>query len=32
MAHAYTPGLKVAAKIVIEKTRKLPLLGQGLSD
>jgi len=30
MAHAYTPGLKVAAKIVIEKTRKLPLLGQVL--
>ncbi len=30
MAHAYTPGLKVAAKIVIEKTRKLPLLGHVL--
>lgn len=30
MAHAYTPGLKVASKIVIEKTRKLPLLGQVL--
>ncbi len=27
MAHAYTPGLKVAAKINIEKIRKLPLLG-----
>ncbi len=30
MAHAYTPGLKVAAKTLIEKTRKLPLLGQVL--
>ncbi|MDA3838931.1 MAG: hypothetical protein PF574_08120 [Candidatus Delongbacteria bacterium] len=30
MAHAYTPGLKVAAKIAIEKTRKLPLLGDVL--
>ncbi|MDD4204745.1 MAG: hypothetical protein PHH55_01555 [Candidatus Delongbacteria bacterium] len=30
MAHAYTPGLKVAARTVIEKTRKLPLLGQVL--
>lgn len=30
MAHAYTPGLKVAAKTVIEKTRKLPLLGKVL--
>ncbi|MDA3885828.1 MAG: hypothetical protein PF638_09560 [Candidatus Delongbacteria bacterium] len=30
MAHAYTPGLKVAEKIAIEKTRKLPLLGDVL--
>ena len=30
MAHAYTPGLKVAAKTMIKKTRKLPLLGQVL--
>lgn len=30
MAHAYTPGLKVAAKIAIEKIRKLPLLGDVL--
>ncbi|MBU4487333.1 MAG: hypothetical protein KKD38_10450, partial [Candidatus Delongbacteria bacterium] len=30
MAHAYTPGLKVAAKTIIEKIRKLPLLGQVL--
>ena len=30
MAHAYTPGLKVAAKINIEKIRKLPLLGDVL--
>jgi hypothetical protein len=30
MAHAYTPGLKVAAKTMIQKTRKLPLLGQVL--
>ncbi|MBN2790535.1 MAG: hypothetical protein JXR69_10135 [Candidatus Delongbacteria bacterium] len=30
MAHAYTPGLKVAAKTEIEKTRKLPLLGDVL--
>ncbi len=30
MAHAYTPGLKVAEKINIEKTRKLPLLGDVL--
>ncbi len=30
MAHAYTPGLKVAARTIIEKTRKLPLLGEVL--
>lgn len=30
MAHAYTPGLKVASKTSIEKTRKLPLLGEVL--
>jgi len=30
MAHAYTPGLKVAAKSEIEKSRKLPLLGEVL--
>jgi hypothetical protein len=30
MAHAYTPGLKVAARTKIEKTRILPLFGQVL--
>ncbi|MFO7809806.1 MAG: hypothetical protein R6V47_00335, partial [Candidatus Delongbacteria bacterium] len=30
MAHAYTPGLKVAARTLIKKTRKLPLLGKVL--
>ncbi len=27
MAHAYTPGLKVVARTVVEKTRRLPLKG-----
>lgn len=30
MAHAYTPGLQVTAKTLIEKTRTLPLPGQVL--
>lgn len=30
MAHAYTPGLKVAEEAVITKRRRLPLLGQVL--
>lgn len=28
MAHAYTPGLKVIAKTVVHKTRRLPLKGE----
>ena len=32
MAHAYTPGLKAAEKSIIEKSRKLPLLGDVLVE
>ncbi len=32
MAHAYTPGLKVTERAVIQKTRRLPLLGEVLVE
>lgn len=32
MAHAYTPGLKVSAKTILRKERRLPLKGQVMVD
>ncbi len=32
MAHAYTPGLKVVSQTIVEKTRRLPLKGDVLTE
>ena len=32
MAHAYTPGLKVTARAVVKKQRRLPLPGETLVE
>ena len=32
MAHAYTPGLKVVSQTIVEKTRRLPLKGNVLTE